>query len=705
MDLSDDDTAKPTAGPGVTAWLADIIGASGSLNSINIDGPVTLPDGFQGAASARQRFLVLMPLALDESDDAVLASVEIRDLPKGVQLTAGSIDAAGVWQVPSDALLGLLAMVPASQPVPFGVVLKATFASPDDRDDTWTEMLNIDIDTPVNDVDAADAPGAPDFNTYISSVTTGPELSVIDLDVSVGTDDPAALAKLKVSFSALPDGAFLTAGTEDPDGTWHVPADMLATLSVVMPLDTPDFDLRVTMESDGVPPQSVEIHVTNDDTSLRATGAMLSVNIAPPPDGGPCRLMIFANTKAVYDRVLTWSTSGAQNVIIDVALGDLLPDEVVLRHSVLAGQGAGGPALQWLVIDGVRAGPEDAAVTRRAGEAFGSWVGDLVIDVQAARRPAPNLVSASDNTISDSTTTTLPPTAPIDEPAETDALVINVSQKDIRKPTVLAELARLRDFIRASADDNNKSIYGRLGLDVEKWRDMHVLGPTGAEVELRAPLPVIARLSVPGGRDNTRTPEPLHLSIPDDNEATYHVSGLPTGALLTAGTNLGKGIWALRTEDRPHAAYLPPVQGGGTAVIRIEDAAPDADTNAQLTRLVGNAIAKLRPAGDAPLTLSLTLPSEIFDPNGYVSLSLTMGDVPPGVLIMNGTNHGDGVWTAEAKAERGIGFCTRAGAASFSLTVTCIAMRSETGESTVVTQRINISPALRKCTLAEGLAA
>tara|TARA_R110000787_G_scaffold239367_10_gene345708 strand:- start:11665 stop:13782 length:2118 start_codon:yes stop_codon:yes gene_type:complete len=705
MDLSDDDTAKPTAGPGVTAWLADIIGASGSLNSINIHGPVALPDGFQGAAPALQRFLVLMPLALDESDDAVLASVEIRDLPKGVQLTAGSIDATGVWQVPSDALSGLLAMVPASQPVPFGVVLKATFASPDDRDDTWTEMLNIDIDTPANDVDAADAPGAPDFNTHISSVAIGPELSVIDLDVSVGTDDPAALAKLKVSFSVLPDGAFLTAGTEDPDGTWCVPADMLATLSVVMPLDTPDFDLRVTMESDGAPPQSAEIHVANDDTSLRAIGAMLSVDIAPPPDGGPCRLMIFADAKAVYDRVLTWSTSGAQSIIIDIALGDLLPDEIVLRHSSLAGKGTDGPALQWLVIDGVRTGPEDAAVIRCAGEAPGSWVGDLVIDVQAARRPAPNLVSAGDSTNSETAATTLPPTAPIDESAETDALIINVSQEDIRKPTVLAELARLRDFICASADDNNKSIYGRLGLDVGKWRDMLVLGPTGAEVELRATLPVIARLSVPGGRDNTRTPEPLHLSMPDGDETTYHVSGLAAGALLTAGTNLGKGVWALRPEDRPHAAYLPPVQGGGTAVIRIEDAAPDADTNTQLTRLVGNTIAKLRPTRDAPLTLSLTLPSEIFDPNGYNSLSLTMGDVPPGVLIMNGTNHGGGVWTAEVKAGHGIGFCTRAGAASFSLTITCIAMRSETGESTVVTQRINISPALKKCTLAEGLAA
>ena len=704
MNSSDDDTPKPTASPGVTAWLANLIGAPGSLSPTNIDGPVTLPSGFQNAATALQRFAVLIPLSLNESHDAVLASVEIRDLPQGVQLTAGSADASGVWQVPSDALSNLAAMVPTSQPVPFGVVLKATFASPDDRDDTWTEMLNIDIDTPADDVDASETSGVADINTHMTPISSGPELTVIDLDVSVGTDDPAALAKLKVSFSGLPDGAFLTNGTEDPDGTWHVPADMLATLSVVMPLDTQDFDLRVTMKSDGVPPQSAEIHVANDDTSLRATGAMLSIDIAPPPDGGPCRLIIFADAKAIYDRVLTWSASDAQSIIIDVTLGDLLPYEVVLRHSAIGEKGGDGPALQWLVIDGIRIGPNDDAVTRRTGEAQGSWVGDLVIDVQAARRPAPNLAAADNDTSSDSPATP-PTTVSIDEHVESEALIINVSQEDIRKPAVLAELARLRDFIRASADDNNKSIYGRLGLDVAKWRDMNVLGPTGAEVELCAPLPAIGRLSVPGGRDNTRAPEPLRLSMPDDDKVIFHVSGLAPGALLTAGTNMGKGIWALQPEDRPHAAYLPPVQGRGAAIIHIKDATSDAGTNNQLTRLVGNALTKLRPTEDIPQTLSLRLASEIFDPNGYDSLSLTIGDVPPGVLIINGTNHGGGVWTTEVKAGQGIGFCTRAGAAPFSLTITCIAMRSETGESTVVTQHINVSPAFGKCTLADNLAA
>lgn len=708
MNSSDDAPPKPNAGPGVTAWLAGIIGTPGSLHSTNINGPVTLPDSFQGIAQAPQRFSVSIPFTSNDNDDAVLVSVEIRDLPQDVQLTAGSVDATGVWHIPSDALADLAAMVPTSQAVPFSVVLKATFASSDDRDDTWTEMFNLNIDTHTDDVgtsDATDIPETADINIRKAFAAVGPELSIINLDVSVGTDDPAALAKLKVSFDGLPDGAFLTAGTEAADGTWQVPADMLTTLSVVMPLNTPDFDLRVTMESAGAPPQSAEIHVANDDTSLRATGAMLSVDIAPPSDGGPCRLTVFADAKSVYDRVLTWSGLGAESIIIDVTLGDRLPYEVLLRHSALSGKGRGGPALQWLVIDGVRTGPDDAAVTRRPGETPESWIGDLVVDVQTARRSTPSLVSTDDSSKEGSRKSTLLPTAQFDEPVEPNALIINISQEDIGKPAVLAELARLRDFIHASADDNNRSIYGRLGLDVGKWHEMRVLGPTGAEVELQPPVPAIARLSVPGGRDNIRAPEPLNLSLSDDDATTYHVSGLAAGALLTTGTNLGKGVWALRPEDRPHVAYLPPMQGRGTAVIQIEDAAPDANTHKIITKLVGNTVSKLKPTVNTQPALLFKLPSAVFDPNGYGALSLTMGDVPPGVLITNGTNHGGGVWTTEVKTGHGIGFYARVGAAPFTLTLTCVAMRAETGESTVVTQRIDVSPTLGKCAFAEGLAA
>ncbi len=147
------------------------------------------------------------------------------------------------------------------------------------------------------------------------------------------------------------------------------------------------------------------------------------------------------------------------------------------------------------------------------------------------------------------------------------------------------------------------------------------------------------------------------------------------------------------------------MQGRGTAVIQIEDAAPDANTHKILTKLVGNTVSKLKPTVNTQPALLFKLPSAVFDPNGYGALSLTMGDVPPGVLITNGTNHGGGVWTTEVKTGHGIGFYARVGAAPFTLTLTCVAMRAETGESTVVTQRIDVSPTLGKCAFAEGLAA
>ena len=72
---------------------------------------------------------------------------------------------------------------------------------------------------------------------------------VIDLNVSVGINDPEMLAGISVTFSGLPTGASLTAGAQNDDNSWVVPATLLDNLSIVITEDTSDFDVVIIMDS------------------------------------------------------------------------------------------------------------------------------------------------------------------------------------------------------------------------------------------------------------------------------------------------------------------------------------------------------------------------------------------------------------------------------------------------------------------------
>ncbi len=90
--------------------------------------------------------------------------------------------------------------------------------------------------------------------------------------------------------------------------------------------------------------------------------------------------------------------------------------------------------------------------------------------------------------------------------------------------------------------------------------------------------------------------------------------------------------------------------------------------------------------------MRLKLDASIFDPDGHKALSLTIGDLPPGCILDCGENHGDGVWTVESESDSIIGVSALNSTPTFSMNMTCVALNSETGESTVVSRRIGVNP-------------
>ncbi|GAB6051584.1 hypothetical protein JCM17960_04040 [Magnetospira thiophila] len=107
--------------------------------------------------------------------------------------------------------------------------------------DTATVTLNVDAEADTPTLTVADA--------------SGDEDTAIALDIGAALGDTDGSETLVVTIDGVPDGASLSAGTENDDGTWTLTADDLNGLTITPADDSgADFDLTVTataMEGNG----------------------------------------------------------------------------------------------------------------------------------------------------------------------------------------------------------------------------------------------------------------------------------------------------------------------------------------------------------------------------------------------------------------------------------------------------------------------
>ncbi|MBO6950130.1 MAG: hypothetical protein JJ855_19325 [Rhodospirillales bacterium] len=822
--IDNDETSaeeKNVPGPGGTAWLAAVIGAP-RQSQANAAPP--LPLGF-GPKSQARRVEILLPEEVVVAEGGNLQRIEIRGLPIGVRLTAGTAMKEGFWQLEPADLYGVAAMIPDGIDLPFSVMLKGVFVG-DDPETPWTELTGYEFtdagatemlmerisepvvessdsepvtewapepdplpdpepepisaperhpepvarETPVPEPDETHVPETTDQPEHEALSEPGhepeavlsPMMVVIDLDVSVGTEDPNVLKDIMLHFSGLPEGAILTAG-DLKDGVWSVPASALSALAVVIPEQTPDFDLDIEMEIAGAPPQSATIQVENPNQPVDPASAFC-VNLTGGGTG-QTRISIYTDGVATYDRVVNWTEAATTDLSLLVPYAESgLPFEILMRYESLD-KGAPPPVLKSIDIDGTKISPRSPAITANGtvNEDGLSWSGDLVVDVRAAMKqrfpePERNSVSSPEpegeaGMLAHTPSEMSEPSAALDPGTETfqsitqtervltpqpeptqeaeefplddvvDAgtedtddlmveagadttdkqandeaetsgvLVVDATFNDLQRPAFINELRNLRDFIRTRPADHNGEIYGRLGIEVTKWHDMSVRGPSGAEVELEPRLPHIAPK---GGIDNTRDLIPVELGgLAGVTGVEVRVNGIPPGALLTRGRNLGKGVWQLAARDCTNVAMLPPIGRAGVTTLHVgwlENGKKESSFPLRKSVIVGQSYKRPPQSGIDMPSMSLRLDAETFDPGGHGSLSLTIGEMPPGSILSKGKNHGGGVWTLEAKTGESIALAAVRAMAPFDITLTCVALNPETGNSTVVSRVLESFP-------------
>ncbi|WP_220151791.1 Ig-like domain-containing protein, partial [Thalassospira profundimaris] len=231
---------------GVTAQSADGEDVATTTGSITVDvaGVADAPTLDVADASGSEDSAIALDIDAGLTDSSEVLTITISGVPDGATLSAGTDNGDGTWTLSSGDLEGLTITPAEDFSGSFDLGVTATSA---DGEDVATTTGSITVDV----AGLADAP------TLDVADASGSEDSAIALDIDAGLMDSSEV--LTITISGVPDGATLSAGTDNGDGTWTLSSDDLDGLSITPPEDySGSFDLEITASTqDGIDIASV----------------------------------------------------------------------------------------------------------------------------------------------------------------------------------------------------------------------------------------------------------------------------------------------------------------------------------------------------------------------------------------------------------------------------------------------------------------
>jgi VCBS repeat-containing protein len=199
-------------------------------------------DGQGGTATATAAITVNPVNDPPVANDDVATTTE--DAPVGGNVLANDTDADG------DTLSAALVTGPANGTLAFGP--DGTFVYTPNPNFKGTDSFTYQVDDGTADSNVATVTIAvaavPDAPNLTVAPASGVEDSAIALAIAAGLADPGE--ELTVTISGVPAGAVLSAGTQNPDGTWSLTAGQLGGLTIAPTTNSSsDFTLTVTATS------------------------------------------------------------------------------------------------------------------------------------------------------------------------------------------------------------------------------------------------------------------------------------------------------------------------------------------------------------------------------------------------------------------------------------------------------------------------
>ncbi|MEL7429541.1 MAG: type I secretion C-terminal target domain-containing protein [Pseudomonadota bacterium] len=179
-------------------------------------------------------------------------------------------------------------------------------------------------------------------------------------------------------------------------------------------------------------------------------------------------------------------------------------------------------------------------------------------------------------------------------------------------------------------------------------------------------------LNTPGGDEDTAIPVDIGLALQDTNGTQGEQILEPVtvtvgnGATLSAGTDIGGGVYELTLAELVGLTVTPALNDGSDIPITIQASTVE-PANGDTAVSTFNGVISVNPAADAPaLTVADStgdedtaialagLSAALVDTDGSEVLSVTLSGLPDGSILSAGSNNGDGSWTLTAAQLAGL---------------------------------------------------
>ncbi|MHB1219760.1 MAG: beta strand repeat-containing protein, partial [Alphaproteobacteria bacterium] len=684
-----------------TYTIADSYGLTSSASvTVNVGAVADAPSVAAFAAAGDEDTAIPLSIAatlVDTDGSESISSIVISGVPAGAVLSAGTDNGDGTWTLTPAQLAGLTVTPPANSDEDFALTVSVTATESAGGSATTTAAINVTVAA------VADAP------VVTTSPASGGEDSPIALNIGAALTDTDGSESLSITISGVPAGAILSAGTDNGDGTWTLTPAQLGGLTITPPpgSDT-DFDLTVSVtstEANGgdaaTTTASLAVSVTGDadapavhttaasgdeDTAIALnisaaltdtdgsetlsnitisgvpTGAALSAGtdngdgswtltpaqlsglmVTPPANSDADFTLTVSATSTEASNGDTATTTASVNVAVN-AVADAptlsVGNSVVFNDDFDAENGGTGELnhfdfANWDVSAGsvdligngyFDAFPGNGLYVDMAGTT--SQYGGLTTNVTFA--PGTYVIHLD---LAGSIYAGIPGGVSISFGGYSENIVLNgLETASIDRTITLTEPAQLM-IVDLGLSGNGNIGATLLGVSIAGG------GAVGDE-DTAIPLDIAASLT------DTDGSETLSITL----------SGVPVGAILSAGTDNGDGTWTLTPSQFSGLAITPPHDSDEDFSLTItatstEGANGDTAVTTATLNVVVNAVADAPTlavadaSGNENSTIALDVSSALTDTDGSETLSVTIAGVPSGATLSAGTNNGDGTWT------------------------------------------------------------
>lgn len=633
-----------------------------------------------------------------DMDGSEIHRIELIGIPDGAVLSAGERDVDGVWHLSPAQLYELTLTPPLNDDADFTITMRGIAEEKENGDSAVTETS---FDVAVSAV--ADAP----VLDIIDTVAFEDDVSPLEIYPYLVDDDGSET--LSILVEGVPDGATLSHGVEVSPGVWQLTPEDAAEVVITPPENSDeDFQLRIT---------ATTTEAENGDQAH--TVRLLNVDLTAVTDGAV---------------ITAEDASGYQNQFIDINVGAELVDTdgsetlAVEFRNIPAGvtfsagtnMGDGTWRMTQEQLTGLKLLPpfdshddihlDIAVITTESatGETRESYAAiDVVVD------PIPTTPGLSVVPAVGDEDTDIPVNITVDTSSLKSDEAMHIEIEGVPEGAELSagsvvngvwhlEPAELEGLTLTPPGNSDADFV----LDVSAVTTVRGESDATARVSANVPVQInavaddveLAASDVSGSEDSLIALDIVgQLRDVDGSESlSVTISGLPSGASLTAGEAVAPGVWEVPGDELTGLMLRPAADSDSdftlsvTATSREQANGDTASVTSSFNVTVG-AVADepgLLAAADAAIEgepVALDISAWLNDVDGSESLAVEIEGLPPGATLSAGSES-SGVWTLTQAELHGLEVHTRPNWSN-DFTLTVRAVSADSGGDTEETSR------------------